>query len=287
MPGVLYNGKLYEVPGLDVVSPGDAPYAKMNGSDYALRDTTWIRQITLHTTKGIWPKGGQIIRPGVGPGGHAESTALYWSTSSIPGGAPFVVGSNGKVLQLVDIGKYFTYHATTVNPWSAGIEMYQEADGSIYEIVFQNTIKLVLFLCDLLGIPLQGSGRVYREDGILSRMLHGGPDVVGVYGHRDNAWQFPEWMDAATRAKYPHGTSSRGTGDPGNHIFELLNAAGKMNFDIDARGERDFWIPIQAKLNSSHGMKLTIDGVCGPSTTNALRAIGAWSGGVFLEAPSI
>jgi N-acetylmuramoyl-L-alanine amidase len=284
MPGVLYFGRLYEVPGLKVISPGDEPWAKMDGSDYARRDTPWIRQITIHTTKGTWP---QLIRPGVGPVGRARDTAMFWSTSSVPGGAPFVIGSGGEVACLVDIGKYQTYHATTVNPWSVGIEMYQEADGSIYDVVLDNCVKLVVFLCDLLGVPLQGSGRIYHEDGILQRMLHGGPDVVGVYGHRDNAWQFPEWMDAPTRARYPNGTSSRGKGDPGEEIFIRLNKAGKLNFDIDNHGEMMFWKVIQNQLNAQTWIKtkLNIDGICGPGTVAALKGFNLWERGLPVRCP--
>lgn len=270
MPGFLYHGGLYSVPGVTVVSPGEDPSCRMEAGDYAPRSSprAWIRQITIHTTKGTWP---QLIRPGSGPSGRAKSVADYWYSSSSHGGAPFVIGSDGIVWCLVDIGKYQTYHATTVNPWSVGIEMYQEADGSIYEATLDSCVKLVLKLCDILGIPFQGSGRTYVENGILQRMLHGGVDVVGVYGHRDNAWDFE------------HGTSSRGKGDPGNEIFSRLNAASKLNFDIDMREDLAFWSRVQNAINTALGStsRLSVDGKCGPSTVTALRQLGLWNGGVI------
>lgn len=275
MPGILYNGTLYQVPGVTVLSPGDRPWVKMSTHDYAPRETTWIRQITIHTTQGKIAN----IKPGVGPGRGDERTATAWFENPEPGGAPIVIGADGEVVCLIDIGKSAAFHATTVNPWSVGIEIVQDPNGTIYEVELEVCTKIVLFLCDLLGIPFQGSGRVYHENGILQRMLHGGRDVVGVFGHRDNAWQFPEWMTPAQRLQYPNGTSSRGRGDPGDEIFVHLNAAGKMNFDIDAKEELAFWKNIQDVLNRVHGTQLTVDGVCGPGTVAALRKYNLWNGG--------
>lgn len=276
MTGILYNGKLYTIPGVTVLSPGERDWVKMALNDYRLRETPWIRQITIHTTQGKIAK----IKPGIGPSDGAKRTAVSWAENPQPGGAPFVISADGTIACLVDIGKYMTYHATTVNPWSVGIEIYQEPDGTIYEIQLQVCAILVRFLCNLLGIPFQGSGRTYVENGILQRMLHGGPDVVGVFGHRDNAWQFPEWMTPEQRAVYPNGTSSRGRGDPGDEIFRYLDVAGKMNFDIDAREEIKFWKKMQSMLNVVHGAKLTVDGICGPGTVQALRDAGKWNNGI-------
>lgn len=274
MSGLLINGTLHEVPGLNIISPGQEPWARMDPGDYAPRSsaTPWIRQITIHTTKGDGPI---TVRPGKGPGGKAASTAKYWSTNAEHGGAGLVVDDNGDVACLIDLYKYGAYHATTVNPWSVGIEMYQESDNSIYQATLDSTVLLVKALCDLFGIPFQGDNRSYHENGILKRMLYGGKDVVGVYGHRDNAWDFA------------HNTSSRGRYDPGDEIWVLLKKAGLRTFNVDGSEEIGFWKGMQAALNKKYGLSLTVDGQCGPGTVAALRKYGLWNGGAFADISAV
>lgn len=281
MSGLLINGALVDVPGVEVISPHELPWAYLGLGDCRPRTTSWVRQITLHSTKGTWP---QHVKPGRGPGGRDESTARYWSNDPQHGGAHLIVDNDGSIVCLADLVKVEAFHATTVNKWSVGIEMYQELDGGIHEAVLDSTVALVLTLCDALGIPLQSTSRVYRDNEIVKRLLRGGEDVVGVYGHRDNAWQFPEWMPPAQRARYPNGYASRGQGDPGDEIYRRLKAAGMMTFDIDAEGEKAYWKPVQAALNA-RGEHLTVDGVCGPGTVASLRRHQLWHGGVFTEAP--
>jgi len=282
--GLLIGHDWYLIPGISVLGPGDAPWVKLDAGDCRARKTQWVRQVTIHTTKGLWP---QHVKPGAGPGGRDRSTAEYWARDPQHGGCHLVVDNDGSITCLVDLLKVHAYHATTVNEWSVGIEMYQEADGGIYEAVLTSTVALVLKLCDVLGIPLQSTSRVYKNNTIVNRMLRGGDDVVGVYGHRDNAWQFPQWLPPEVRAKYPNGYASRGQGDPGDEIYLRLKRAGMMTFDIDAGAEKAFWLPIQGSLNAKHGEKLTPDGVCGPGTVAALRRHGLWNSGVFTEAPLI
>lgn len=280
MPGILYNGVHHLVEGLVVVSPGEASWAWMSPRDYTRRHTPWPRQITLHTTKGIKaPVVG--VRPGKGPGGRNKTTFDSWSHSSEAGGACFVIDNDGVVGQGVDAFVYATYHATTVNDHSFGIEMYQEPDGSMYEAVFQSAVKLVLALCKIAGIPFQRDNRPYHENGIIKRMLHGGASCVGVFGHRDNAWQFPEWMTPTQRKVYPNGTSSRGRGDPGDIIGGYLDRAGCMGFKYDNNEDLNWWKPVQRSLGVDD------DGQCGPGTVRALKAKGLWNDGIFLEKPII
>jgi hypothetical protein len=281
MSGLLINGSLYQVPGVEVLSAADVKWARLDSGDCRPRSTSWVRQITIHTTKGKWP---QHVKPGAGPGGKDRATADYWAGDPQHGGCHLIVDNDGSVACLADLVKIEAYHATTVNAWSVGIEMYQEADGGIYEAVLASTVKLVLTLCDVLGIPLQSTSRIYKDNEIVERLRDGGKDVVGVFGHRDNAWQFPQWMPPAQRAKYPNGYASRGKGDPGEEIYLRLKAVGMMTFDIDAKAEQTFWKPVQDAFNSK-GESLDVDGVCGPGTVAALRKHGLWNGGVFLEQP--
>jgi hypothetical protein len=271
---LLIDGRYVSVPGCTVIAPGRLPVA---ANDYGRRATSWVRQVTIHTTQGKDP---QIIKPGgpPRPGDRAAQIARYWSTSSTPGCAPLIVDGDS-IACLFDLVKYQGYHATTVNPWSVGIEMVQEPDGTIYEDTLDATVRLVLVLCDALGIPLQTTDRVYRSNTIIERLRFGGSDVVGVFGHRDNAWRFPQHLNAATLARYPSGYADRGRGDPGDEIYRRLRRAGAMSFDFDGREEIAWWMRVQRALG------LGADGVCGPGTVAELRRRGLWSGGVFAEAP--
>lgn len=284
MPGLLINGVLVPVPGVEVLSPGQHPWVRLDSRDFRPR-TRRVGQITIHTTKGVWP---QPIIPGAGPGGKDKSTADYWSIGggkNESGGAPLVVDDDGSIACLCDLALYEVYHATKCNPYSVGIEMFQRADGGIHEATLTSTVKLVLVLCEAFGIPLQVDSRPYANNKIIERLRFGGPDVVGVFGHRQNAWMFPEWLTPAKRAVYPNGYADRGRGDPGDEIFVRLRKAGAMSLDIDAGEELVYWKAVQKALNDKHGEKLSVDGVCGPGTVRVLRKLGMWNGGVFLEKP--
>lgn len=274
MSGLLIDGKLHDVPGVDVISPGQFPWAKLDGRDFRTRPTTWVRQITIHTTKGIAK---QHVKPGKGLGGKDKSVADFWRGDPNHSAAQIIVDNDGSVVCLCDLLKVEAYHATTVNPWSVGIEMYQEADGGIYEAVLESTVRLVLRLCDLLGIPLQSEARAYKEGIIIERLKHGGDDAVGIFGHRDNAWDFDG------------NTSTRGRGDPGDEIFLRLRAAGMLLHSYDAKpipGDKAYWSKVQAGLNARFGIRIGTDGVCGPETVRTLRKYGLWNGGVFPAPPA-
>ncbi len=136
--GLLVDGRRVLVPGLVVRGPGDEDIGEerwifLDAFDYCLRPSgAWIRQIIVHTTKGDWP---QSIVPSPGLGGMGKTTADYWSKSKegkdTHGGAHIVVDNDGTVICLADLARIEAYHATTSNPWSIGIEMYQEAGGVI------------------------------------------------------------------------------------------------------------------------------------------------------------
>lgn len=273
MSGLLIRGQRYDVPGVQVIGPGDQPWAVLSPGDCRTRPNDWPRQITIHTTKGI---ASQSVRPGKGPGGRDKAVADFWRQDPNHSAAHIIVDNDGSIVCLGDLVRVETYHATTVNEWSVGIEMFQESDGSIYEAVLDSTVRLVLRLCDLLDIPFQGEARPYVENGILQRLKNGGKDAVGVFGHRDNAWDFV------------HNTSTRGRGDPGDIIFLRLRAAGMILHRYDQTpvpGDKQYWTKVQLALNEKYSLTLPTDGVCGPLTVAALRKYGLWNGGVFLETP--
>ncbi len=281
--GLLIRGALVDVPGVRVLAPGDEPWVRLDMRDRRPRRAP-IQQITIHTTKGLWP---QPVIPGSGPGGKARSTADYWSiaASGTPGGAHLVVDDDGTIACLCDLALTEAYHATTVNQRSIGIEMFQRADGGVHEATLDATVKLVLVLCDAFGIPLQIDSEPYRTNTIIERLRHGGPDVVGVFGHRSNAWMFPEWLKPEKRATWPAGYADRGRGDPGDEIFVRLRHAGAQAFNFDARAELAWWMRVQAEMNKL-GESLHVDGICGQRTVAAMKRHGLWpAGGIFAEFP--
>jgi hypothetical protein len=251
--GLVIDGKLVAVDGLSIVNVEDDKRAALKAADCRPRATPWVRQIILHTTKGIWP---QHVIPGAGKPGKHLDVADYWGRDPEHSGAHLTIGRAGEVACLADLIKTAAYHATVSNEWSVGIEAYQESSGGIHEAVLDSTVKLVVALVKLLGIQFQVPGKAYRG-GPMARMVAGGPTVVGVLGHRDN-------------------TNRRGRGDPGDELIARLVAAGAEPIITDGGNDLAIWQRRQRNL----GMSGLVDGIPGPATTQALRARG-FPGGVF------
>lgn len=270
--GILFRGQVVPVPGLVAWTPKTAPWAKLSARDYRQRETSWIRQLIVHTTKGLWP---HKIKPGRGPTGRAQTVAHYWQQDPAQSAAQIVIGSDGEIACLCDVALIESFHATKSNPWSIGIEIYQEADGSVFEAALKSATVLIPLLCNLCEFPLQIPSRKYNKT-IIERMKFGGPDCVGVFGHRDQAWKFPEWIkDPATRAEYPDGYADRGRGDPGDEIFtRLLEQCGADAWDYDKREDLDRCMLVQQYLNETYKAGLSEDGKLGPATFRAMRQRG-------------
>lgn len=249
--GLLFRGREIPVPGLTVWNPKNAKWATLSPRDYRPRKTTWIRQVILHTTKGAWP---QVIVPGKGPMDREELVARFWQDDPVQSAAHIVIGSDGEVSCLADLATICAYHATWSNDWSVGIEIYQEAKGVIYEAALKSALVVVPLLCNLLEMPLQIPSRRYPNAPI-TRMIHGGPDMVGVFGHRDN-------------------TGDRGRGDPGDEVFTRLRAAGADAWDYDRGEDKVRCAAVQRYLNTVYKAGLVDDGECGPETFRAMRARG-------------
>jgi len=272
---MLVGGRRQEIPGLTGVGPGEHPSARLSVGDYAVRHSTWVRQGVIHTTKGIWP---QKILSGSGPGGRDLQVADYFSRDSGHAGAHIVLDDDGTYACLADLLEAAVYHATTANDYSIGIEVVQRADGAIYEAQIRALGVMCRALSDgllfpELYIPWQRH-EGYVSGQIVRRLLHGGPDVCGWYGHRDQAWKFPHQLDSASRAKYPDGYANRGRGDPGDFLLAGLGCEAmdyRRGEDLDRGRER------QRKLNrqfAAMGVHLKEDGVMGPATLRTMRAFG-------------
>lgn len=251
--GLLIAGVVVPVDGLEILNPVDGPnWCRLAAGDYTKRRTTWIRQIIVHTTKGLWP---QHVIPGAGKGGRDRVVADFWRNDPTHSAAHLVVDTDGSVACLADLARDAAYHATVSNDWSIGIEMYQESNGGLYEATIASTVRLVAALCARFSIPFQIPTPYV---GPIARMTSGGKDCVGVFGHRDN-------------------TTRRGRGDPGDLVMAELQLAGAERLDFAAGEDLAFWKRRQRKLNAM-GEKLDVDGIAGPATMRALRARGFTSG---------
>lgn len=250
--GLLIRGHLVEVPGLTITPPyshGGPAWARLDPRDYRMRRQR-VRQLLIHSTKGDEP---QHVVPGAGPGGHARATAEFWSHDPTPSGAPLVVDNNGTVACLCDLVYHEAYHGTVSNPYSAGVEMAQEADNGIHEAVYDAMVKLVPALCDLLEIPYYVVADPYTGHP-LPRFLDGAPGFAGVLGHRCN-------------------TEQRGRGDPGDEIFARLIATGgepvlAQQYEDHQRSKaRQVWL-------NARGGHLAVDGEAGPASFAEMRRQG-------------
>ena len=255
MGGLLIGGLYFTVPGVDVVSPGEVPWCSLDPGDYRQRRTPWVRAIVLHTTKGLHP---QHIIPGRGPGNADKVVADFWRKDPKHSAAHIVVDTDGTAACLGDLARVTAYHATVSNEWSVGIEMYQLADGGIYEATLASTVSICRTICQALSIPFQVVADRYAGRP-LERLLKGGPDVIGIYGHRDN-------------------THDRGRGDPGDAIITELVHGGAEPFEYAKRQDISTWMRRQLWLVQRRGEHLDVDGICGPRTVAAMLRQGFRNG---------
>ncbi len=273
--GLMIGGIIVPVAGLNIIPPfgsGGPEWCQLHSGDYTPRKTTWVRQVIVHTTGGNWP---QPIRPGGGNPGHAKQIADMWRGADRGGGekvhsaAQIIVDFDGSIACLCDLARIAAYHAEGSNGWSIGIEMSTMPDGSIYSATLDATVMLLEALTlsgkpgsGLFPIPSQIPKQPYKNQPLLrietgtgaTRHNLGGPDCVGVFGHRDN-------------------TSNRGFGDPGDEIFKRLIAVGFEAVDFDLKQDIALGRQRQAALNAG-GESLTVDGIVGPASISAMRRHG-------------
>jgi hypothetical protein len=266
--GLVVDGALVEVPGRRVVNFLDDPRVRLELPEDGRRrrPKTWIRQIFIHTTRGI--PGGEDLRPqqiraGVGPATWPIlNIAEMWRADDRYAGAHLVVDHDTTVYCMADIVREVTYHATTANLMSVGIELKQGGHAELYAEQLEAACDVIDVLTRELGIQRQIPHR-YEGKPICRLDEEGrckGHDTVGVFGHRDN-------------------TRDRGAGDPGDEIFDRLAVRRYARHDFCRRRDQIFWAEIQRMLG------VVADGVPGPKTVEALKARG-YGGGLWACPPA-
>jgi N-acetylmuramoyl-L-alanine amidase len=251
---LIVKGHRVDVPGLKTKSWLDDPamHAAMP-SDGRARRTEWIRSLVLHTTQGDEP---QEVLAGFGPEGMAKRTAESWAGDKRHAAAHLIVDGDGTVWCLADLQLDVTFHATSLNEVSIGIEIAQTRALAIYEVQLDATVLLCDALTRLFRIQRQFHAPYLGDSQCVKRLADGGSDCIGVFGHRDQ-------------------TTDRGRGDPGDAIFRRLRGAGYEAFNFATGEDLAVWRfrQLDARANP--------DGIPGPSTATRLAAghpHGLWIG---------
>lgn len=245
MEGFIIDGKLVKPHFGRIYNYKEDPRLKLKPvEDMRSRLTRWIRSIGLHTTKGI----AGDVKPGFGPDTNLEvRIAKLWANDRRHAGAHLSVDTDGSIGCHADLLQDATYHAPPLNEVSIGIEIYQEADGSMYEGQLGALCHLVDWLTAWFGIQRQMP--TVDDARVIPRAEAGGSNLVGIFGHRH--------------------VGERGPGDPGDAPFEVLAGwGGYKQFNFYSGEDIVWW----KNMQTQHLLKA--DGVPGPITCDALRAGG-------------
>ena len=221
---LVFNGKKIYIDSIDSACFLDNPRLGFTSKrDFTERKEA-VKSICLHTRMGVWPqkvvpevKNRRWDEVGVQRGSADDRTAS-WHIS---------IDADGSFVCHLDLITIQAYHASQTNPYSIGIEMYQELDGTITEATLQTCVAICEAITSELCIKRQypssdkimqefarpdGSWHKYRKRAYM-KGGKSGKEYSGVFGHRN-----------ATR--------NRGRGDPGDIIFERLAQVGYTQVDL-------------------------------------------------------
>lgn len=251
--GLVFAGKRVLVPGVNVISWLDDPRLRLKlPEDGRARQGGYFTQIiALHSTRGAPDsddKRPQTLLPDLGPSTRAGYEVVEdWRTDHRCAGGHLIDDFDGTVYQLADLVTETTYHATSINHRSIGIETKQgRAQNEFYTGQLAALKAVVDVITAELGIPRCVPSGYH---GPLARLERGGADYWGVCGHRDQ-------------------TDRRGFGDPGDHVMDSL---GYQRVNI-AAGED---LALVKALQQALGFRASAcDGIPGPITRAALRKAG-------------
>jgi hypothetical protein len=201
---LVIDGQRVETPGMQTISWLDDP-AVPRVKDGRRRVPQSARAIVIHTVHG---KLGRVADAPSAPSVRAERYARYQAGTAREVSWHLTVDTDGTIVQSADIAAWTCWHATAVNGWTVGIELVQEADGTVYRPQLAAVVALCDLLCARLGIerrvPARGGVPIV---GVVPRLTGTDGPWSGVFGHRNQ-------------------TRQRGPGDPGSAVFLALLAAG-------------------------------------------------------------
>lgn len=240
---LIFYGRPVGVPGVSVRSWHDDPKLRLE-HDRRARRKPWVRMVVVHTS---WGKSPVNVRPGVGPNLRGDERMVeHWNSDPEFSGAHVAIDSDGSVVCCADLGDETTFHATSVNDISVGIEIKQTDRGDIWNCQLEVLVAVVDTITRELGIQRQLH---YPYRGPIARLSSGGADCVGVFGHRDQ-------------------TCRRGAGDPGDPAMVALIGSGYEPFRFHLGEDRDVWRGRQEQYG------LRPDGIPGRMTVAALERAG-------------
>ena len=261
---IILDGKTYATPGLETVSYSDDPKVPQ-ATDFNPRRER-IKWIVIHTVHG---KRCTALKPGFSaPSKRAEQYAIYQANTSREVSWDFTIDTDGTIIQSNDPVKRYTWHAGSFNPFSLGIELVQESDGTMYAGQMDVLVKFVDFLTRELALLEHPISRQVPSingnppDGIVKRIQDAAKarKTSGVCGHRNQ-------------------TTNRGPGDPTDFPFKALLDAGYKGLDYDGLEDVTMWKGIQTRLG------VAADGEPGPATAKAIRDLGHNPAGLWVVRP--
>jgi hypothetical protein len=255
---LVFGGIAHEVEGLRSVSYLDNPALapRITDSDKRARR---IRSVIVHTTSGTC-RAGKVKTGRLPTDDRAGVLARYQTRTARRVSWDYTVGRDGVVIAQNDPLEWHSWHATAWNSLSVGIELVQDADGSLYAEQLDALVLLVDELTRRLRIQRQIA---WRGDSPILELLaradekgaQKGVDMVGVFAH-------------------VHNTKSRGAGDPGPAPFRALKTAGYEGFDFAASADLWTWRERQRALGiAADGLPL--DQTCAALERSG-RPCGLW-----------
>lgn len=185
---------------------------------------------------------------------------------------------DGSIICTADLMREASYHATTVNGVTIGIEIVQGAtttpaqDGSApkgYAYFYDKQLDAVVVLLDYLTrrfrIQRQIQSPYHGSSHPVPRLVAGGATCYGVYMHRDQ-------------------TSNRGPGDAGDFVLQRILNAGYEPVDFAAGTDLSIWKMRQQAMNKQ-GAKLAVDGIPGAGTARAIEQYRGRKHGLWIVRP--
>jgi hypothetical protein len=261
---IVLNGEKVATPGLETVSWLDDP--KVPKTTDVNPRTQWLRAIVMHTVHG---KTGKLL-PGLSkPSTRAESYAKYQASTSRDVSWDYTIDTDGTIVASNDPVKFYTWQATSVNPFTLGIELVQEDNGDLYE----GQIAVAVQFLDVLTRELADRGHPIQRQ---VPMTADGKPVKGIVKRIEDSSQAKNFSGVVGHRNQ---TTNRGPGDPGDHIFNALQKAGYKGFNLDTNDDVVFWKDIQTRLGVTPA-----DGIPGRATQAALLKAG-YKHGLWVSRP--